>query len=287
MFDANTGTFDWIPPAADLGEHEISFVATDAQGARTGRTGVVYAGTGAPVVTQLRNIAGGAVCSPGAIATISGWFLSRGDTSFTDRSGRSGSLGETRVLVNGVSAPVLSTSTDQVEFLCPALPARTPFDIAVETPSGQSSFLQTTMEETAPAIFTVDGSPQGQALAIRSNSAELAALPNSRMRARPALSGELVSVWATGIECATSRLLWLNLGGQPVAIDSAQPVSQMAGMCEIAFRIPANVSGDAVSLTIETLRSDSTISGSNQASVAVRGSSPETNTDNLNLEEKP
>src|ERR1035441_1838258 len=99
--------------------------------------------------------------------------------------------------------------------------------------------------------------------------------------------GDLVSVWATGIECATAPQLWLNLGGQPVAIDSAQPVSQMAGMCEIAFRIPANVSGDAVSLTIETLRSDSTISGSNQASVAVRGSSPETNADNLNLEEKP
>jgi uncharacterized protein (TIGR03437 family) len=287
VFDANTGTFDWIPPAADLGEHEISFIATDAQGARTGRTVVVYVGTGAPVVTQLRNAAGGAVCSPGAIGSISGWFLSRGDASFTDWSGRSGSLGETRVLVNGAYVPILSASTDQVEFLCPALPARTPFDIAVETPSGQSSFLQTTMEETAPAIFTVDGSPQGQALAIRSNSAELAALPNSRMRARPALSGELVSVWATGIECATSRLLWLNLGGQPVVIDSAQPVSQMAGMCEIAFRIPANVSGDAVSLTIETLRSDSTISGSNQASVAVRGSSPETNADNLNLEEKP
>src|ERR1035441_7314941 len=87
--------------------------------------------------------------------------------------------------------------------------------------------------------------------------------------------------------CIYPRLLWLNLGGQPVVIDSAQPVSQMAGMCEIAFRIPANVLGDAVSLTIETLRSDSTISGSNQASVAVRGSSPETNTDNLNLEKKP
>ena len=189
--------------------------------------------------------------------------------------------------MNGAYVPILSTSTDQVEFLCPALPARTPLDIAVETTSGQSNSLQTTMEETAPAIFTVDGSPQGQALAIRSNSAELAALPNFRVRARPALAGELVSVWATGIECATAPQLWLNLGGQPVAIDSAQPVSQMAGMCEIAFRIPANVSGDAVSFVIVTMQSDDTVSGSNRTSVAVRRSSPETNADNLNLEEKP
>jgi hypothetical protein len=137
VFDANTGVFEWIPLAADLGEHQVSFLTTDAQGARTARTVVVYVGTGAPVVTQLRNVAGGAACSPGAIASISGWYLSQGDTSFTDRSGRSSSLGETRVLVNGAYAPVLSASTDQVEFLCPALPARTPLDIAVETPSGQ------------------------------------------------------------------------------------------------------------------------------------------------------
>jgi uncharacterized protein (TIGR03437 family) len=286
VFDANTGDFDWIPPAADLGEHAISFIATDAQGARSVRTVLVYVGTGAPVVAQLRNVAGGTECSPGAIAAISGWFLSRGDTPFTDRSGHSGSLGETRVLVNGAYAPILSASTGQVEFLCPALPALTPLDIAVETPSGQSGFLQTIMQETAPAIFTVDGSTQGQALAIRSSSTELAALPSFRLRARPALSGELVSVWATGIECATSPRLWVNLGGQPVAIDSAQPVSQMAGVCEIAFRIPANVAGDAVSLIIEAMRSDSTISGSNRTSVAVRRSSPETNIDNLNPEEK-
>ena len=133
------------------------------------------------------------------------------------------------------------------------------------------------MEETAPAIFTVDGSPQGQALAIRANSAELAALPNFRSRARPALSGDQVSIWATGIDCAVSPKLWLNLGGQSVAVDSAQPVSQMAGVCEISFRIPANVAGDAVSLMIETMRTDASVAVSNRTSVAVRSSHSETN----------
>jgi uncharacterized protein (TIGR03437 family) len=277
VFDANIGAFDWTPSATSVGKHEISFIATDALGARTSKSVVVYVGTGAPVVTQLRNVAGGAVCSPGAVAAISGWFLFSGDASLTDRSGRSGSLGGTRVLVNDAYAPVLSTSTDQVEFLCPTLPSGTPLQIAVETPSGQSGFLQTTMEETAPAIFTVDNSPHGNALAIRSHSAELAALPNFRLRARPALFGEAVSVWATGIECATSTSLWASVGGQTVAIDSAQPVPQMAGVCEITFRIPVNVAGDSITLMITTMRMDASVSNSNRTSVAVRDSSIQDN----------
>ncbi len=275
VFDANTGAFDWTPTAADLGEHEISFIAADAQGARTTKSVVVYIGTGAPVLTQLRNVAGGAVCSPGAIASISGWFLSHGETPLTDRSGRSSSLGDTRVLVNGAYTPILSASAGQVEFLCPVLPARTPLDIAVETPSGRSSSLSAVMEESAPAIFTVDGSPQGRALAVHANSGELAALPDFRLRARPALSGERISVWATGIECAASPQLWLNLEGQPVAVDSAQPVSQMAGICEIAFRIPENVAGDSVSLVMETTRSDAVVSSSNRTTLALQPPSSE------------
>jgi uncharacterized protein (TIGR03437 family) len=264
------GAFDWTPAAADLGEHQISFIATDAQGAHITRSVVVYIGTGAPVLTQLRNLAGGAVCSPGAIASISGWFLSHAESSLTDRSGRSSSLGDTRVLVNGASTPVLSVSAGQVEFLCPALPARTPFDIAVETPYGQSNSLPSVMEESAPALFTVDGSPQGPALAAHASSGELAALPDFRLHASPALYGERISVRATGIECAISPQLWMNLGGQPAAVDSAQPVSQVAGICEVAFRIPENVSGDSVSLVMETMRSDAVNSSSNRTTLALR-----------------
>src|SRR5260370_14625524 len=131
------------------------------------------------------------------------------------------------------------------------------------------------MEESAPAIFTVDGSPQGRALAVHANSGELAALPDFRLRARPALSGERISVWATGIECAASPQLWLNLEGQPVAVDSAQPVSQMAGICEIAFRIPENVAGDSVSLVMETTRSDAVVSSSNRTTLALQPPSSE------------
>jgi uncharacterized protein (TIGR03437 family) len=182
-------------------------------------------------------------------------------------------LGDTRVLVNGVYAALLSASPGQVEFICPALPARTPLDIAVETPSGRSNSLPTVMEESAPAIFTVDGSPQGPALAVHTSSGDLAALPDFRLHASPAEPGERISVRATGIECTISSQLWMNLGGQPVAVDSAQPVPQMAGICELAFRIPENVSSDSVSLVMQTLRSDAVNSSSNRTTLALRSPS--------------
>ena len=121
--------------------------------------------------------------------------------------------------MNGAYVPILSTSTDQVEFRCSALSARTPLGIAVENASGQSSSLQTTVEEAAPAIFTVDGSQQGQALAIRPNSVEPAALPDFRFRAGPAVSGELVSAWANGIEWAPPRgggWIWRGSPSRPM-----------------------------------------------------------------------
>jgi uncharacterized protein (TIGR03437 family) len=285
VFDANTGDFNWSPLSADLGEHQISFVATDALGARKVRTVVVYVGTGAPVATQVRNVAGSAACSPGAISSISGWFLSGSETMLADRSGRSDSLDDTRVLVNGVYTPILSASAGQVEFLCPSFPAGTPLDISVQTRAGQSSALRTTMEETAPAILTVDDTPRGHALAVHANSDELAALPSFRYPARPALSGQLISVWATGIECAVSQPLRVNLGGQSVAAESMQSLSQMAGACQITFRVPAGVTGDSVSLTLEVTRSDATVAISNRTSVTVQPLSADALT-NSNLEEK-
>jgi uncharacterized protein (TIGR03437 family) len=285
VFDTNSGDFEWNPLPADQGEREISFIATDALGARTVRTVVVYVGTGAPVVTQLRNMAGGAACSPGAISSVSGWFLSDSETPLADPSGSSASLNHTRVLVNGAYVAILSASAGQVQFLCPSLPAGTPLDIAVETPAGQSRALPTTMEETVPAILTVDGAPQSRALAIHANSDLLAALPNFRYRATPALSGQLISVWATGIECAASQPLRVNLGGQSVAAESTQALPQMAGTCQVAFRIPANLAGDFVSLTLEVTRSDATVAVSNRTSVTVQPLSADALT-NSNLEEK-
>ena len=77
----------------------------------------------------------------------------------------------------------------------------------------------------------------------------------------------------------------MNLSGQSVAAESVQSLPQMAGACQIAFRVPANVIGDSVSLSLEVTRSDATVAVSNRTSVTVQPLSADTLT-NLNHEEK-
>src|ERR1017187_6626626 len=124
-FDAATAAFEWTPTSADLGRHEITFLAAAVPGTPEVHTVVVNIGSGLPVLTGLRNLAGAALCSPTTIAGITGRFLAEG--------------GDTRVRVNGEYATVLAASGDRTDFLCPDLPAGSPLDIAVETPADRKS----------------------------------------------------------------------------------------------------------------------------------------------------
>ena len=45
----------------------------------------------------------------------------------------------------------------------------------------------------------------------------------------------------------------------PPAAESVQSLPQMAGVCQLAFRVPAGATGDSVSLTLEVTRSDATV----------------------------
>jgi uncharacterized protein (TIGR03437 family) len=254
-FDAATAAFEWTPTSADLGRHEITFLAAAVPGTPEVHTVVVNIGSGLPVLTGLRNLAGAALCSPTTIAGITGRFLAEG--------------GDTRVRVNGEYATVLAASGDRTDFLCPDLPAGSPLDIAVETPAGQSNILHTTIEDVAPAILTMDDTPEGQALATHANSMELAALPNFRFRARPVLPGEPVSLSVTGIACDGSRQPQLKVGGQYIAIDSIRPSAQMPAVCTVAFRAPAGTAGDFVPVVFETIRADGTVAVSNPATIAI------------------
>jgi len=59
----------------------------------------------------------------------------------------------------------------------------------------------------------------------------------------------------------------------------------MAGVCQIAFRIPEEVIGDSVSLSLEVTRSDAIAAVSNRTSVTVQPLSTDALT-NSKLEEK-
>jgi uncharacterized protein (TIGR03437 family) len=271
-FDGSTGIFTWVSTERDLGSRDIAFTAIDSTGAKVTRAVTVTIADGRPLLSTLQNFAGPAAisaCSPNSIATLRGSFLT-GSALAVDVS--ENTAAGTKVKVNGDYAGVLHASQDRVDFLCPNLLAGTPLQIVVETDAGVSSPMDTTMQETAPGLVTIDGSGTGPALAMHTGSAELAALPDFRLSGRPALPGDSLTVLATGIGCNgsySSRQPLLKLGSDQARITGIVPSNQIAGVCEIQFVLLSGMFADAVPLTIEVLRSDGQVVRGNTTSLSV------------------
>ena len=271
-FDNATGAFDWTPGTPDLGTHEITFTSARPAGQPLTRTVNLTVTDGAPILRALRNGAGeGApeACSPGAVATLLGHFLANSADTAIDPSGSATSLGGTRVRINGEYALLTAASSDRVSFLCPASATSGQIEMAVETSSGVSNTLLKPVWDTAPGIFSVDGSGRGQALAALATSGELAAVSDYRASGTPVLPGDTIAVRTTGIGCSsTSALPNLQIGAGNAKVLSVAP-SETAGVCLISAEVPSGVSGDQVPVTIESLRGDGSTVRSNTVTIAV------------------
>jgi hypothetical protein len=195
-----------------------------------------------PVVTRLQNganEAAPAACSPGAIASLAGYFLSADAKPLSDRSGRSTSLGGVRVLINGTYVPVLYASSDHVDFLCPAVPPFTALGIAVETTAGLSNQVESRVEEATPGIITVAGSATGQ-----------------------------VAIQVTGLNWlqkfpAIRPLVWI--GSQRVLIESITTDPNHPGVSLLT--LPVGVTADSGSVVVEVVQTDGRPIMSNPASL--------------------
>jgi uncharacterized protein (TIGR03437 family) len=277
-FDPKSGVLQWAPTDKDLGVYEIAFTATNMLGAVTTKTMKLYVDSGLPVVTSLENGAGSSApagCSAGSLAALRGRFLFAGTEPASDSSGASADLGGTRVLVNGVYAPVLYASADRVYLLCPRVAAGTRMAIAVETAAGQSNELDIRMQAGVPGLFTADGSGTGQALAVRSGWLDLAAIPSARWNGNPALPGDMLSFLATGIDCSEpavadlSLQLSLQLGPDLIPVTALQPMAGHAGTCQILAPVPPGVIGDAVGARLQLAGSDGRRITSNETTISV------------------
>ena len=199
-----------------------------------------------PIITRLQNgadEAAAAACSPEAVATLIGQFLPQDTTPASDRSGHATSLAGARVLINGSYAPVLYTSFDRVDFLCPAVPPSTSLNIGVETAAGLSNQVETRVEQATPGILATGA------------------------------SGGSVSIRATGIiwlaKFPTVRL-FVRIGTQYVPIESITTDSQDAGVSTLTVTLPSDISGDSVPVTIEVVQTDGRSVASNPASISTR-----------------
>jgi uncharacterized protein (TIGR03437 family) len=135
------------------------------------------------------------VVSPGEMVVLYGSGL--GPATLTEAQPSNGvygaSLGGTAVLFNGVPAPVYYTSATQVAAVVPFELTGQQAEILVQYQGQTSSSFTASVAAVSPALFTLNGSGTGAAVAINSTD-------NSVNGANhPASAGSYVSLFLTGL----------------------------------------------------------------------------------------
>jgi len=197
---------------------------------------------------------------PGEIITAFGTsFTSSGLESAAPANGvYPTQLRQTRLLVDGVPAPLIYVSPDQLSAIVPfAVAGRPNVRITIENGSDRSPQFLATIGGTQPGIFTLDGSGRGLVAAINAQDATING-PNT-----PARRGSVVTIFATGLGTLSPTLrdgevAGFNLSNVTAAVDvtvsgftatvtyAGSAPGLVAGVYQINFVIPDRVApGDA------------------------------------------
>jgi uncharacterized protein (TIGR03437 family) len=228
----------------------------------------------------------GDVCSPGGLASIVGPVLGVQGSEKVNSFPLPTKLAGVQVKVNGIAAPLLFVSDSQINFQCPVLTVGTPLTVTVEDLSGiLSAPILSEMRPAAPGLFTVGGTKQGVVLIANTN--EIAMAANKAIPSRPAMAGESLTIYASGLGGAMedvvtgepaplSRLVGLKnkvtvvVGESEVVPDFAGLAPGAAGLYQVNLQLPARVSvGDSVSLYIKVTLADGTELQSNTVEIAL------------------
>jgi len=153
-----------------------------------------------PQITQLGIVNAGSYSSgavaPGEIITIFGSGL--GPAALTtlqltfDRQSVTTSLAGTRVLFDGVPAPMIYTRDGQVSVIVPYGTAdRADSELRVEYSGNLSNAIRLPVAQSAPSIFTIDSSGKGQGAILNQNYSVNGV-------GAPAERGSVITIYATG-----------------------------------------------------------------------------------------
>jgi trimeric autotransporter adhesin len=172
------------------------------------------------------------------------------------------SLAGTSVSFNGIAAPVLYASPNQVAAVAPFELSGPNVQIVIENQNQIIGPLSEPIATAAPGIFTTSSSGQGQAVAFNQNLSVNSAT-------NPAAPGSLISLYLTGggqtsptstdgsLASPPLPLLTLpvavTIGGQQAQVSFAGGApGQVAGMVELTVEVPSGIQpGNAVPVTVQ------------------------------------
>ncbi len=183
-------------------------------------------------------------------------------------------LAETRVLFDGIPAPLIYVSRNQINCVVPyGIAGRVTTRVQVEYQGVRSDPLELRVTDTAPGIFTLDASGRGQGAILNQNY-------SVNGPTNPAAKGSVVMIYATGEgqtnppgrdgEVIGSVLrkpikdVLVTIGGIPAKVEYAGSApSFVAGVLQVNVVVPEGApSGNAVPviLTIGGVSSPATVS---------------------------
>ncbi|HVT95096.1 MAG TPA: IPT/TIG domain-containing protein [Bryobacteraceae bacterium] len=173
-------------------------------------------------------------------------------------------LADTQVLVNGVPAPLLMVSANQINAIIPgATPVGSSASIQVVHQGAKSDPVTLQVAQAAPAIFSANSSGQGQGAILNADTSY-----NSAQN--PAAAGSLVSIFLDGAGTSTpaqadgsittqvladipklNQTVSVLIGGNPAEISYAGPApGAVAGLTQVNARIPAGTPSGPASVTV-------------------------------------
>jgi uncharacterized protein (TIGR03437 family) len=251
------------------GADQFTYAAFNgARDSNLGRTAVTVTAPSRPVfaaasVANGASYAPGSV-SPGMIVTVFGSGL--GPVGLEPARLNSGgfvqkALEGTKVLFDGVTAPVLYTSSTQIAAVVPyPVAGRSATSMVVEYNGIRSNPVTVPVSPAAPGIFTQDGSGKGQASAANQDGSLNSA-------ANPAARGTIVTFYVTGEGPVTpggidgkltvapfpmpTQKVTVQIGGQPADIQYAGAAPGLvAGLMQVNARVPPAISPGTAEVTL-------------------------------------
>jgi uncharacterized protein (TIGR03437 family) len=228
---------------------------------------VAPAGQPAPASNSIVNAVGfGSTVAAGSIASVFGTNLAMGQGTASSIP-LPMTLGGSSIQLSGRSAPLFYASPTQVNLQVPWELAGQSTASVTATVGTQSSNLRTvTLAPFAPGIFTLNGSGSGQGMILIDGTALLVA-PSST-GGRPALRGEFISIYSTGLGAVTNQpATGMAARAEPLSMTIATPTVSIGGadalvvfsglapgamgLYQVNVQVPQGASvGDAVRLTL-------------------------------------
>jgi uncharacterized protein (TIGR03437 family) len=254
-----------LSPSLIVGSSESVTVQPANGNSAAQATGVVNAASSAQAMAG--------IVSPGSYVAIYGTRLAGNGSPSATSLPLPTTLNGTQVTLGGLPMPLLYASAGQLNALVPqGLAPNAEYPLAVVRGSTQSVPVPLTVTPLQPAIYTLDESGSGQAIAEIAGTAWLAAPAGNG--SRPVQSGsEYLAVFCTGLGMVqgpngeeepgdgvaapagpifqTTAQVLATIGGVNAPVTFAGLTPSFAGLYQVNIQVPAAVqTGSAVPLTL-------------------------------------